>query len=172
MSRRGATPARDIAAKAGDVLRLGDTTMALYLTPGHTIGTLSPVFDVRLGAQRHRALLWGGTSFNFGRDFGRLDAYIAATQRVSGLVDAQHIQVFLSHSSWDDSIPKMDAIKRQGATAPSPFGVGETKVKRTLTVMNGVPRWRRRDIFRSLDPSTSLATGSRLASGAQYRLVL
>ncbi|WP_179106902.1 MBL fold metallo-hydrolase [Variovorax sp. KK3] len=130
-------PARDIAAKDGETLRLGDTAMTMYLTPGHTMGTLSPVFDVRLGAQRHRALLWGGTSFNFGRDFGRLDAYIAATQRISGLVDAQQIQVFLSnHPGWDDSLAKMDAVQRQGTLAPSPFVIGENKVKRTLTVMN------------------------------------
>lgn len=130
-------PQRDISAKDGDVIRLGDTPMTLVLTPGHTLGTLSPVFDVRLGAQRYRALPWGGTSFNFGRDFGRLDAYIGATQRVSGMVDPQHIQVFLSnHPMWDDAIPKMDAVQRQGALSPSPFVIGEPKVKRILTVMN------------------------------------
>jgi metallo-beta-lactamase class B len=41
-----------------------------------------------------------------------------------------------NHPQWDDSIPKMEAMQRQGGMAPSPFVIGETKVKRTLTVMN------------------------------------
>lgn len=38
---------RDIGVKDGDVLTLGDTTLTFDVTPGHTLGTLSPMFDVR-----------------------------------------------------------------------------------------------------------------------------
>ena len=47
----GPPPKRDMSVKDGDTITLGDTTVTLYLTPGHTLGTLSPVFDVTLAAK-------------------------------------------------------------------------------------------------------------------------
>ena len=78
-------PQRDIAIKDGDTLTLGDTTVRFVITPGHTLGTISPVFDVRDGGRVHKAMIWGGTSFNFGRDMVRLDGYIAQTERMREL---------------------------------------------------------------------------------------
>jgi metallo-beta-lactamase class B len=51
-----APPARDIAVKPGESLTLGDTTIVFQATPGHTWGTLSPVFPVRSGGKTHRAM--------------------------------------------------------------------------------------------------------------------
>jgi metallo-beta-lactamase class B len=68
-------PARDLAVRDGERLTLGDTTLTFQVTTGHTLGTLSPTFDVRAGGRTHHALLWGGTSFNFGKDFSRLKSY-------------------------------------------------------------------------------------------------
>jgi metallo-beta-lactamase class B len=85
----GAPPkrgARDLSVKDGDRLTLGDTTVTLYVTPGHTMGTISPVFDVSAGGQKHRALLWGGTAFNFGKNVPRLGSYIDATRRMGSVV--------------------------------------------------------------------------------------
>ena len=44
-------PKRDMAVKDGDTLKLGDTTVRFMVTPGHTLGTISPVFDVRQEGQ-------------------------------------------------------------------------------------------------------------------------
>ena len=60
-------PRRDLSVSDGEKVVLGDTTVTIHLTPGHTVGTVSPTFDVRDASGVHRALLWGGTSFNFGR---------------------------------------------------------------------------------------------------------
>ena len=38
------------------------------------MGTLTPVLEVRDGERRHRAMVWGGMAFNFGKDITRLDA--------------------------------------------------------------------------------------------------
>ena len=37
----GTKPTRDMVATDGQKLTLGDTTVTLYITPGHTPGTLS-----------------------------------------------------------------------------------------------------------------------------------
>ncbi len=44
---RGTKPKRDIEATDGQKLTLGDTTLTLYFTPGHTPGTISTVFPVK-----------------------------------------------------------------------------------------------------------------------------
>ena len=129
-----APPKRDISVKDGDRITLGDTSVTLYLTPGHTMGTITPVFDVREGGRTHRALLWGGTAFNFGNDVPRLGNYIDATQRMASVVRAQKIDVLVSnHSGYDDSIAKLAALRTR--PEPNPFVVGTPTVERALTTM-------------------------------------
>lgn len=134
----GAPPKRDVSVKDGDRITLGDTSVSMYITPGHTMGTISPVFDVTSNGQRHRAMLWGGTGFNFGKDVPRLDAYIGATQRMGAVVQSQRIDVLLSnHSNIDGSQAKLAALRQQPAPAANPFVLGTPTVERSLAVMGG-----------------------------------
>lgn len=127
-------PQRDLAVKDGDVFRQGDTAVTMYVTPGHTLGTLSPVFEVRAGDRRWKALLWGGTSFNFGRDFQRLDGYIAAAERMRDVARAQNIEVLLSnHPANDQTATRLAQMKATPGMA-NPFVIGAEGVARTLTV--------------------------------------
>ncbi|RPI61309.1 MAG: MBL fold metallo-hydrolase, partial [Lysobacterales bacterium] len=59
-------PRRDMEITDGMKLTLGDTTLTMYHTPGHTNGTVSTLIPLRDGASRHVGALWGGTLFNFG----------------------------------------------------------------------------------------------------------
>ena len=130
----GAPPKRDIAVNDGDTVALGDDIVTTLLTPGHTLGTITPIFDVRANGQRHRAMVWGGTAFNFGRDIPRLDAYIQSTQRLAQVARAQQIDVMLSnHPGYDGTVKKLDLL-RSGAAA-NPFVIGTPTVLRALTVM-------------------------------------
>ena len=134
-------PARDMAVRDGDKLTLGDTTLTFQVTTGHTLGTLSPTFDVRTGGRTHHALLWGGTSFNFGKDFSRLRSYSANTERMRALTAQTGIDVFLSnHSEWDGSIEKMNRLRGGGASGSHPFVVGPQTVDRALQVMDECAR--------------------------------
>lgn len=144
-----APPKRDVSVKDGNTITLGDTTVTLYLTPGHTLGTISPVFDVRWRGQIHRVVEWGGTGFNFGADFARLDAYIAATERMRKLAAEQKIDVLISnHSGFDEAPAKLDAL-RKTPRGPNPFILGESTVERALTVM-GECAQAQRDRFRMM----------------------
>ena len=58
-------PRRDLIATDGQKLTLGDTTLTLYLTPGHTPGTISTLIPVKDGGRSHLVAEWGGTGFNF-----------------------------------------------------------------------------------------------------------
>ena len=140
----GRPPKRDMAIRDGDTLTLGDTTMTFYVTPGHTLGTITPVFDVKTGGRSHKALLWGGTAFNFGKDLGRLESYAAATERMRGLAARLPVDVLLSnHAGWDGTLQKMAALKARAPGAPQPFVTGPQVVDRGLYVMGECARAQR-----------------------------
>src|SRR4029079_9886092 len=49
----GTNPRRDMVAPDGQKLTLGDTTLPLYLTPGHTAGTISTLIPVKDQGKAH-----------------------------------------------------------------------------------------------------------------------
>src|SRR5262249_47230806 len=108
-----APPRRDVVVADGQRVTLGDTTVVLHLTPGHTAGTLSPAFDVRANRRTHRVLLWGGASFDFGKDVPRLDKYIDSAARMKRIAEDEHVDVLISnHSGLDGAIDKLEALRR------------------------------------------------------------
>ncbi len=61
----GTKPKRDMVATDGMKLTLGDTTLTIYKTPGHTLGTISTLIPVKDNGVPHVAAYWGGTAFNW-----------------------------------------------------------------------------------------------------------
>jgi metallo-beta-lactamase class B len=130
-------PKRDLEITDGQKLTLGDTTLTLYLTPGHTPGTVSTLIPLRDGAERHVAALWGGTAFNFGPDKPRIQAYAASAARFRDIAAAAGADVLLSnHSDYDGTKLKLPALARRAAGAPHPYVVGADSVRRYLAVAN------------------------------------
>lgn len=137
-------PKRDIVVKDGDKLTLGDTTMTFYITPGHTLGTISPVFDVKSGGRTHKAMLWGGTAFNFGKDVPRLEGYIAATERMAGVARSTPVDVMVSnHPNYDSVLAKSKLRMERGPQGANPFVIGTEAVERSLKVMGTCGRAQR-----------------------------
>jgi metallo-beta-lactamase class B len=130
----GRPPKRDVSVTDGAKVTLGDSTLDILVTPGHTMGTISPLFDVWSGSQKYRAMLWGGTAFNFGKQPARLQAYIDSTARALKVAKQQNVEVFISdRDQYDGAVEKLAAKKADG---PNPFVLGEATVQRALTVMN------------------------------------
>lgn len=133
-------PKRDIAVTDGQSIRLGDTTMSFYVTPGHTLGTLATVFDVKAGGARHKAMIWGGTSFNFGRDLDRLDGYVASSERMREVARKAGVDIPLSnHPAYDGTFAKLQALAAN-PSGPNPFLTGPDAVDRTLRVLGECAR--------------------------------
>ncbi len=137
----GPLPKRDVSVKEGDQVTLGDTRVTIHITPCHTLGTISPAFDVTSGGKAHHVLLWGGTAFNFGNNVPRLDTYAEATDRLAKLAQDQGIDVMISnHSGYDGAIEKVAALRRQGSMEPNPFVIGTPAVVRGLRTMGECAR--------------------------------
>ena len=54
-----------MVATDGQGLTLGDTTLTLYVTPGHTLGMVSILIPVKDGGTPHLVRSGGGTGLNF-----------------------------------------------------------------------------------------------------------
>jgi metallo-beta-lactamase class B len=131
-------PRRDIVAQDEYELRLGDTTLRLYATPGHTPGTISTLIPVRDGTRTHMAALWGGTAFNFmgrGEDARWFREYIASAERFRRLAAEAGADVILSnHTRYDGSTVKIPALSRRRMGDPHPYVIGAESVGRYLRV--------------------------------------
>jgi metallo-beta-lactamase class B len=128
-------PRRDIEVGDGQKLTLGDTTLEMYVTPGHTNGTISTLIPVRDGTQQHVAALWGGTLFNFGPDATRFAAYAQSAERFREIATRAGADVLLSnHTDYDGSKEKLPALANRRAGEAHPYVVGTYSVRGYLTV--------------------------------------
>jgi metallo-beta-lactamase class B len=133
----GWRPRRDIVVDADRELTLGDTTLRLIMTPGHTYGTISTLIPVRDGDSEHLAALWGGTLFNFGPDAERFAAYAESAERFREIAVQSGADIVLSnHTDYDGSKQKMPALADRSPGDPHPFVVGTESIERYLTVAN------------------------------------
>jgi len=133
----GTKPRRDMVAVDGQKLTLGDTTLTMYITPGHTMGTVSSIVPVFDNGQRHIAAAWGGTAFNFGPDKARLQTYAASAVRFRDIVTKAGADVlFANHTDFDGTKTKIPALAQRKAGAPNPYVIGKDAVQRYVTVAN------------------------------------
>ena len=130
---RGTTPRprRDMVGTDGQKLTLGDTTITMYLTPGHTPGTLSYLIPVKDGGVPHLVAEWGGTAFNFPRTADNFRIYTASAERFGTIAASAGADALISnHSDYDGSKRKIPALKNRKRGDPHPYVVGNDSVKR------------------------------------------
>jgi metallo-beta-lactamase class B len=134
-STRDPAPKRDIVATDGQKLTLGDTTLTLYLTPGHTPGTISTLVPVKDNGRPHLMAAWGGTAFNFPRTPENFKIYISSAQKFREIVaKAGADGVIANHTNFDGTKVKVPALAKRTAGAPHPFVIGNAAVQRYMTV--------------------------------------
>ena len=135
----GGVPKRDIAVGAeGTKITLGDTTITVVATPGHTPGTLSYVFPVKDQGKTVIVAYSGGTLTGaFGTDATRWDEYIASQKKIAkAAADANASVILSNHSEYDGAYTKarLVGLKRE-VGEDNPFVVGADGVQRYFTVM-------------------------------------
>jgi metallo-beta-lactamase class B len=131
----GVKPARDMVATDGQKLTLGDTTLTMFLTPGHTAGTISTLIPVKDQGRPHVVAEWGGTLFNFGPNKEVFQSYIRSAQRFTEIVRQAGADVIISnHTIYDESKTKLPLVAKRKAGEPHPYVVGADGVLRYLKV--------------------------------------
>ena len=135
----GGVPKRDVSVgPTGTKITLGDTTITIVPTPGHTPGTLSYVFPVKDQGKTVMVAYSGGTLTGaFGANAARWDEYVASQKKIAQVAAEAGAVVMLSnHSEYDGAYTKarLVPLKREPGEA-HPFIVGEEGVQRYFTVM-------------------------------------
>ena len=119
----------------GQTLTLGDTTITMYLTPGHTPGTLSYLIPVKDNGRPHLVAEWGGTAFNFPRIAENFRIYAASAERFGEIAGKAGADAIISnHSDYDGSKQKLPALASRRPGAPNPYVVGADSVRRYMKV--------------------------------------
>jgi metallo-beta-lactamase class B len=122
----------------GTKVTLGDTTVDVIFTPGHTPGTLSYVFPVKDKGKTVMVAYSGGTLTGaFGADGKRWDEYIDSQKRMAQAAAAAGASVILSnHSEYDNAYTRarLVGVKRE-VGEDNPFIVGPQSVQNYFTVM-------------------------------------
>jgi metallo-beta-lactamase class B len=137
----GRPPKRDMAVADGHKLQLGDTAVELYVTPGHTPGTITTVFTARDGSRSHRAMLWGGTAFNFGKVAPQMRNYVASADRMADLAAREKIDVILSnHVRYDAGLERMAKLAARRQDEAHPYVIGSENVARAIKVIGECAR--------------------------------
>ncbi len=130
----GGIPKRDLDAGDGQKLTLGDTTITILQTPGHTLGTLSYLIPIKDKGKTLTAAYSGGMGFNFPRSPERFDTYIASAEKMRLAAQAAGASiVFSNHSMYDHAWTRSRVARKPGED--SPFVIGAEAVDRYFTVL-------------------------------------
>jgi metallo-beta-lactamase class B len=144
----GTRPKRDMVATDGMKLTLGDTTLTLYKTPGHTLGTISTIIPVKDNGVPHVAAYWGGTAFNWVNGPQNyitperppqfwFKTYSDSARRFRDIVSTAGADVILSnHTIFDGSKQKLPALASRKPGQRNPYVIGKETVMRYLTVVD------------------------------------
>ena len=128
-------PKRDIVAADGQKITLGNTSVTLVLTPGHTPGTVSMLFEVRDNGTPLMVAYSGGTAFNFPNDVPHFETYINSQRKMAALAATANATVLMSnHSEFDNAVTKIKMLAARKSGEPHPFDLGRNAVARYFKV--------------------------------------
>lgn len=110
-------PRRDIVINDGDTLTLGDTTLKLYVTPGHTPGTTSFELTVFDAGRPYRAFMFGGSA----PARGTAEQFLTTLKRLEGLTQGAQVRI-VNHGSSDPQFwDRVDKLAQRKPGDPHPF---------------------------------------------------
>ena len=131
----GGPPKRDIVAGDGQKITLGDNSVTVVTTPGHTPGTLSLIFTVKDRGKPVTIAYSGGTAFNFPHDAAHYDIYIASQHKMAAAAAVAGATALMSnHSEFDDAWVRGRLVRLRKAGEPHPYDIGSDAVQRYFTM--------------------------------------
>jgi metallo-beta-lactamase class B len=134
----GGVPKRDIAVgPEGSKITLGDTTVDVIATPGHSPGTLSYLFPVQ---DRDRTLIVaysGGTAFNFTRQAQSFAVYRDSQRKMLDAAREAGATVLMSnHTEFDRAYDRVRLAQRPRAAGEQhPYESSTATVQRYFEMM-------------------------------------
>jgi metallo-beta-lactamase class B len=134
-------PKHEFEVVDGQKLTLGNDTLTLYVTPGHTLGAVSTVLPAREGGKVYPISLLGMAALPGDVQptpaASGLLAYDQSIQRFAKIsADAQAVGYYNTHVFAADVLPRIAALKTRKSGDPNPFAVGPAFVARYYDVVH------------------------------------
>jgi metallo-beta-lactamase class B len=129
----GGVPTRDIAVgPEGIKITLGNTTIEVIATPGHTPGTLSYLFPVQDRGRTLTVAYSGGTAFNFPRTAENFAIYRDSAQKMIAAARAAGATVLMTnHTEFDRAHDRARIAQLpRSAGEPHPYEADTATVQR------------------------------------------
>ena len=127
-------PRRDMVVTSGQKLTLGDTSLTLYVYPGHTPGAISTILPVKDHGKSHLLSFWGGTTPPRTRDMQQ--KYVQSFADFTQKVEASGAEGLISnHPVWDGAIDKL-AMIRDKPNGRNPYLIGKKRMDQYTAIQN------------------------------------
>jgi metallo-beta-lactamase class B len=109
----GGVPKRDVAVgPEGQKITLGDTSVDIIATPGHTPGTLSFIFPVKDRGRTLTVAYSGGTAFNFPRQAQTFAVYRDSQKKMADVARAAGATVLMTnHTEFDRAYDRVRLVQ-------------------------------------------------------------
>jgi metallo-beta-lactamase class B len=134
-SMPGGKPKRDLVVTDGQKIVLGDTTVTVVTTPGHSPGSYGLLFSVKDRGRPVSVAYASGTAFT-SYDSAFFDAFITSQKKMARAAAAANATVLLSnHTAFDGAWTKARLASRRAAGEPNPFEVGAEAVANYFKVL-------------------------------------
>jgi metallo-beta-lactamase class B len=120
---------RDMVVTDGQKLTLGNTTITMFVAPGHTPGTIDLLIPVTDHGQPHLMSFVGGTGIPRGMD--SLIQYQTGFERFMKIGEDEHVDGTISNHPWfdntytDGKTDKMTKAASRKPGDPNPWVVGQ-----------------------------------------------
>ena len=133
-NNRFPVPRRDIEVKDGDTITLGEESIRVFLSPGHTAASLTMLIPVRdRGQPRLLAYLGGVTNREIGAEMHA--AFDRSAERQIKLFTEAKVDGLLSaHPNYDDAVYKLEQLSAWPDN-PNPFLIGTANTVLFVKVM-------------------------------------
>jgi metallo-beta-lactamase class B len=132
----GGKPRRDTVGADGMRLSVGDASVQIVTTPGHTAGTLSFLFEVKDNGRPLRVAYVGGTAIPFDGSAAYYDTYLASAKKMAkAAADFGATALMSNHTEFDNGFYKAHTAASRKPGEANPFDVGRDGVGRYFTVV-------------------------------------
>ncbi len=136
----GEIPKHDVEVSDGQVLRLGDTSVTLFLTPGHTPGTVSAIIPAIEHGKTYELSLFGSVLFPATREptanNGGLALYAQSIEHFDAVSSQAKVDGILNtHTFIDGTAERLEQARHRAPGAANPFLTGTANAHRYYGIL-------------------------------------
>ncbi len=137
-TKPGGKPKRDMVTTDGQKITLGDTTVTLISTPGHTPGTTSFMFTVKDNGKPMTVAYSGGTALQLiYNDATKLTTYVDTQDKFAKIAIKENATILMTnHTEFDNAAIRARIMATRLPGEAHPYDIGTDGVVRYFKVMS------------------------------------